>query len=92
MNRKTYNIKRTSIGNKIADHSDVIGASAVYIFIIDSTPGFNGLGNNNCKTRPETLNFWDLMRLILDLTVLDSAFNPCGAEAGAFRHTGQLHG
>ena len=27
--RKTYNIGRTSIGNKIVDNSDVVGASPV---------------------------------------------------------------
>ena len=27
--RKTYNISRTLVGNKIVDHSDVVGASPV---------------------------------------------------------------
>ena len=27
--RKTYNIRRTLVGNKIVDHSDVVGASPV---------------------------------------------------------------
>ena len=41
-----------------------------YIFILDLTPGFNGLGKGNCKTRRETLTFGDLVRFILrDLTV-----------------------
>ena len=34
-----------------------------YIFILDVTPGFNGLGKDNCKSRRETLSFgiwWDL--------------------------------
>ena len=29
------------------------------------TPGFNGLGKNNCKTKRETLKFGDLVRLML---------------------------
>ena len=30
------------------------------MFILDSTPGFNGLGKDDCKTRPETFKFWGL--------------------------------
>ena len=37
-----------------------------YIFIRDLTPGFNGLGKGNCKTRRETFIFWDLVRFILE--------------------------
>ena len=36
-----------------------------YIFILDLTLGFNGLGKNNCKTRRETCQFLDLMLLTL---------------------------
>ena len=36
-----------------------------YIFIGDLTPGFDGLGKDNCKTRQETFKFWDLVRLIV---------------------------
>ena len=28
-----------------------------YIFILDLTPGFTGLGKDNCKTRPKSLKF-----------------------------------
>ena len=40
-----------------------------YIFILDLTPGFNGLGKDNYKTRRETFRFssWDLVRLILEI-------------------------
>ena len=38
-----------------------------YIFIPDLTPGFNWLGNDNCKTKRETLKFWNWVRLILDV-------------------------
>ena len=37
-----------------------------YIFILNLTPGFNGLGNDNCKTGRETFMFWDWVRLILE--------------------------
>ena len=56
-------MRRILAGNTIADHSDVDGASAV--FILDWTPGFNGLSKRNCKTRRETFQILDLMRLTL---------------------------
>ena len=72
--RQTSNIIRTLIGNTFVDHSDVVGAAPVgaaapnYIFILDYlTPGFNGLGKDNCKTRRETLKFLDTVRLILEV-------------------------
>ena len=34
------------------------------MFIVDLTPGFNGLGKYNCKTRRETYTFWDLLHII----------------------------
>ena len=37
-----------------------------YIFILNLTPGFNGLGKDNYKMRRETIKFWDLVRLILE--------------------------
>ena len=67
-NRQTSNISHTLVGNKMVDRSDVVGASPVsYIFILDATPGFNGLGKDNCKTRRETFMFCDLVRLILEV-------------------------
>ena len=38
-----------------------------YIFILDLTPGLNGLGKDNYKTRWETFRFWNLVRLILEV-------------------------
>ena len=38
-----------------------------YIFILDLTPGFNGLGKDNCKTTWEWFKFWDLVHLILEI-------------------------
>ena len=37
-----------------------------YIFILNLTPGFNGLGKGNYKMRRDAFNFLDLVRLILD--------------------------
>ena len=63
--QQTSNISCTLEGNKIVDHSDVVGASPVgYIFILDLTPGFNGLSKDNCKKRWETFKFQDLVCLI----------------------------
>ena len=57
MYREVSNIWRTLVGNKIVDH---------YIFILDFTPSFNGLGKDNYKMRRETFKFWELVRLILE--------------------------
>ena len=37
-----------------------------YIFILNFTPGFNGLGKDNYKMRRETFKLWDLVHLILE--------------------------
>ena len=78
----TSNIRLTLVGDKIIDHSDVVGASPFgaapttssfsnyhwhcsnYIFILDLTSGFNGLDKDNCKTKWETFQFWDLVSYI----------------------------
>ena len=39
-----------------------------YIFILDLTPGFIGLDQDNCKTRRETFKFGDLVRFILEIS------------------------
>ena len=57
---------------KIVDHPDVVGASTCrrwsnYIFILDLTSGFNGLGKENCKTKREKGKNWDLVRYILEV-------------------------
>ena len=58
--RQVSNIKSTLVGNKIVDRR-----CSNYIFILHLTPGFIGLGKDNCKTRRETFKFWDLVRVIL---------------------------
>ena len=72
MYRQVPNIRRTLVGYKIVNHSDVVGASPVGAaptthFILDIKPGFIGLGKDNCKTRRETCKFGDLVRLILEI-------------------------
>ena len=42
-----------------------------YIFILNLTPGFNGLGKDNYKMRREAFKFWDLVCLILEILRLD---------------------
>ena len=34
------------------------------IFILDLTPGFNGVGKDNYKTRQETFKFWNSVLFI----------------------------
>ena len=51
-NRQTSNISRTLAGNKMTDHSDVVGASPVGAApttssFVDLAAGFNGLGKDN---------------------------------------------
>ena len=53
--RHVSNIRRTLVGDKIVDHSDVVGASPVGVAPTTSSfstwhPGFIGLGKDNCKT------------------------------------------
>ena len=48
-----------------------------YIFTLDLTPGFSGLGRDNCKTRRKSFKFWDFVSYIRDFTVLlSSCLNP----------------
>ena len=60
--RETFNIRRNFIANKLVDHSDVVGASPVgaaptSIVILDLTPDFNEMDENNWKARRETFTF-----------------------------------
>ena len=73
----TSNIRCTR-GNKLVDHSDVVGAaptrdapttSECSIFILDITPGFNGLGKDNWKTIWETFRFLDFVSYSRGLTI-----------------------
>ena len=47
--------------------SSVCWRCSNYIFIVDLTPGFNILRQDNCKPRWETSKFWDLVCLILQI-------------------------
>ena len=50
--RQSSNIRCALVGNKIVDHSDVVGAALCsnYIFILDLILGFNIFPKGNCKT------------------------------------------
>ena len=53
------NVSRILVGNKVVNHSDVVGASSVCAARTTSsflTIGFNGLDRDNCRTRRETFN------------------------------------
>ena len=70
--RQTSNIGRTLLDNTTcwsirSSWSIAYRRCSNYIFILYLTPGFNRLGKDNCKTRRETFNFRDLVRLILDI-------------------------
>ena len=61
---QTSNIRDT-LGNKIVDH---YSRCSNCIVTLDLTPGFNGLGKDNCKTRSETSKFLDfLVQLMLEV-------------------------
>ena len=50
-----------------------------YIFILDLTPGFNGLGRDNW-TRQGLFKFWVSMSLILEiLRYIEIPYSPCEA-------------
>ena len=58
------NTSCTFVGNKIVD---LCRCYSNYIFILDLTPGFIGMGNDNCKKRWESFKFCDLVQLILEI-------------------------
>ena len=70
--RGASHIRDKTVGNKNVDNSDVVWSIACrrcsnYIFILNLTPGFNGLSEDNCTRIQETFKFWDLVRLILEV-------------------------
>ena len=50
-----------------------------YIFILHLTPGFNMLRKDNCKPSREAFELLDLMRLILEITVVNSEYSSFSA-------------
>ena len=69
--RKTSNISRTLIGNKMVDHSDVVGASPVGAAPTTSSFSTWQLASrkfckDSRKTVRESFKCWDLVRLILE--------------------------
>ena len=72
MYHQTSNISGTLVGNIILESLRCSWSIACwhcsnYIFILDLTPGVNGLGKDNYKTRQETLKFGELVHLILEV-------------------------
>ena len=69
--RQNSNISRSLVGNKIVDHSDVVGASPVGAAPTTSsfsTSGFNKLGQDIGKTRRKSSSmFLDLVWLISEI-------------------------
>ena len=63
--RQISNIRRVLVGNTFVDHSDVVGAAPVFIFDLISV--FNILRKDHGKTRLETIQFWDVVSLILEI-------------------------
>ena len=70
-----------------------------YIFILNSTPGFNGLGRDNCKMRWETFKCLDLVWLILEVwwysifhfviviySIISCYNRPCHKEVWLYLH------
>ena len=57
---QTSIIRHILVGNEIVDNSDVAGALPVSL---DLTPGLNGLGKDNGKTRREIFMCCDFMQL-----------------------------
>ena len=69
---KTSNISHTIVGNNIVDNSRCSWSIACrrcsnYIFILNLTPGFNGLSKDNYERIQETFKLWDLVRFILEV-------------------------
>ena len=75
------NIRPRLVGNIMVDHADIVGASPVgiapttYTSILNLTPGLNGLGKDNYKTRRETFKFGIRCAYIRGLAVL--CFSMC---------------
>ena len=64
------NISCILAGNKIVNHSDVVGASficpAPTSSFSTSTPGFKRLHKDKCKMKQETFKFWCVLYLRFD--------------------------
>ena len=70
-NRQTFDMSYTLIGNKSWVFKccwNIAGrCCSNYIFILDLTHRFIGLGKGNCKTRREAFLFWDLVHRISEV-------------------------
>ena len=83
--RQTSNLSRNLVGNKLVDHWDVVGTTVCrccsnYIFIIDLTPDFRGLDNDNCKSTRKSVQFCDFVQLILEILRYNQLVNEAPAR------------
>ena len=74
------NISRTLVGNKNcrslrSSWSIACRRCSNYIFILNLTPGFIGLAEDNCTTRRETSKFGDLVHLIFEILHITNLTN-----------------
>ena len=65
--RQVSNIRQLNCWSLRCSWSIACRRCSNYIFILDLTPGFNGLGKDDWKTRWESFKFWDLVHLILEI-------------------------
>ena len=65
---RTYTLRQNSMTHKYyyRQVSSACRRCSNYIFILNLTSGFNGLGIDNYKMRREAFMLWDLVRIILD--------------------------
>ena len=94
--RQVSNIRRTLVGNKIVNHwcswSIACQRCSNYIWVIDLTPGFIGLGKDNSKTRRETFKFWDLVCIILKILQYSQQKHTRFSSVLRLEESSQYHG
>ena len=64
--RQVSNIRQLNCWSPRCSWSIACRRCSNYIFILNLTPGCNGLGKDNYKMRQEAFKFWDLVHLILE--------------------------
>ena len=67
LNYKTHFSRQLNCWSLRCSWSIACQRCSSYIFIVDATTGLNGLGKDNCKKRRESVKFWDLLHLILEI-------------------------
>ena len=77
-----FDIKCILVGNKTVESlrcswSIACPRCSNCIFILDFTPGFNGLGKDSCKTKRETFRFQYLVQLMVEVRRYTSQMREC---------------